>query len=127
MNDILSFVLGTGVGAAGSYLVTKSQNQGSNNSQKKELDSLYMENEKLRQRNKEAERQNEDLLAELESLRRKIKASDEDQDDLQDDLDDAKRKVKKLTAENEELRRKMSEYQIACDDLEKQINVLKAK
>ena len=119
MNDMLSFVLGAGVGAAGTYLVNKSQNQESANSSKEELESLYAENEKLRQRNKEAERQNEDLLAELEVLRRKMKSSGEDQDDLQDDLDDAIRKVKNLTSENEILKRKVAECQTACASLQK--------
>ena len=110
MNGMLSFVLGAGLGAAGTYFINKSQNQASVSSTKEELESLYAENEKLRQRNKDAERQNEDLLSELDSLRRKMKSSGENQDDLQDDLEDAKRKVRNLTSENESLKRKVAEY-----------------
>lgn len=127
MNGMLFFFLGAGVGAAGIYFVNKSQNQNSANSSKEELESLYAENEKLRRRNKETERQSEDLLAELESFRRKMNSTIEDQDDLQDDLDNAKRKIKNLTAENEELKRKVSEYQTACNAMEKEIASLKAK
>lgn len=48
MNGMLSFVLGAGVGAAGTYILNKCQNQDSTNSSKEELESLYAENEKLR-------------------------------------------------------------------------------
>ena len=127
MNDMLSFVLGAGIGAAGTYFINKSQNQGSASPSKVELESLYAENEKLRQRNKDAERQNDDLLAELESLRRKMKSTSENQDDLQDDLEDAKRKVRNLTSENESHKRKVTEYQTACASLEKEVASLKVK
>lgn len=127
MNGMLSFVLGAGVGAAGAYFINKSQNHGSASFSKEELESLYTENEKLRQRSKDAERQNEDLLAELESLHRKMKSSGENQDDLQDDLEDANRKVRNLISENESLKLKVAEYQTACAYLEKEVASLKSK
>ena len=39
----------------------------------RELETLYAENEKFRQRNKEAERQVEDLMVELDRIRKKQK------------------------------------------------------
>ena len=63
----------------------------------RQLNELSDENEKLRKRNKEAERQVDDLQALVQKLQRQIKASDADNDDAEDELDELKAKVKKLT------------------------------
>lgn len=93
----------------------------------RELDSLYVENEKYSKRNKDLERQVEDLLSELNKVRKKAKESDDDQDDLQDELDKVKRELKNARLQNDELARKVKEYKIACEAQEAEISMLKQK
>ena len=124
---MMEFIVGAVIGAGG--MVAKDlligNNQQANSAQKRETEQLYAENEKLRNRNKQAERQIEDLLAEVAQLRKKSKLTDNDRDDLQDELDSAKAKVKKLTTQNEDLLRKVKEYQNVCDNYEQEISKLK--
>ena len=77
-------------------------NSSQNDTKQRELETLYAENEKFRQRNKEAERQVEDLMVELDRIRKKAK-------------------------ENDELARKVKEYKDACEAQAAQISLLKEK
>lgn len=98
-----------------------------NDTQQKEMNSLYAENEKYSKRNKDLERQVEDLLSELNKVRKKAKESDDDQDDLQDELDKVKRELKNARLQNDELARKVKEYKTACEAQEAEIAMLKTK
>ena len=124
---MIEFIAGAVLGAGG--MVAKDfltgNGQQANATQKRETEQLYAENEKLCNRNKQAERQIEDLLAEFEQLRKKTKSTDNDRDDLQDELDSAKAKVRKLATQNDELIRKLKEYQTACANYEQEISRLK--
>jgi septal ring factor EnvC (AmiA/AmiB activator) len=123
--NMVEFILGAAAGVGG--MIAKDQilgNESANRTQK-ELKSLYEENEKLRNRNKDAERQVEDLLAENKKLRNQSKSSSNDRDDLEDELDSAKARIKKLTQQNDELLRKIAEYKAACESYETEINHLK--
>lgn len=121
---MIELIAGIAAGVAGGYYLKDKGEGGAKNSNiKAELDALSDENEKLRKRNKEAERQIEDQLAEIEKLRRAQKTSGDDKDDLEDDLADAKAKIKKLTAQNDELMRKINEYKELCASYEDKLNI----
>ena len=102
-------------------------NSSQNDTKHRELETLYAENEKFRQRNKEAERQVEDLMVELERIRKKAKENNEEQEDLEDELDKAKFELKSLRQQNDELARKVKEYKDACEAQAAQISLLKEK
>lgn len=119
------FVLGGVAGVALKDKILGTNNQ--NENQKKEIESLYAENEKFSKRNKELERQVEDLLAELNKVRRRAKANDDDNDDLQDELDRAKKNLKTIRTQNDELARKVKEYKTICESQETEIALLKEK
>lgn len=93
----------------------------------KELDSLFVENEKYRIRNKDLERQVEDLLSELNKVRKNAKEANDQHDDLEDELDHSKKELKALRIQNDELARKVKEYKAACEAQEAEISILKAK
>ena len=96
-------------------------------SKQKELDSLYVENEKYRIRNKDLERQVEDLLSELNKVRKNAKEANDEHDDLEDELDHSKKELKALRIQNDELARKVKEYKAACEAQEAEISMLKTK
>ncbi len=125
---MIEFIAGAAIGAGA--IVAKDVivgNKGSNrSSQQQQLNDLYAENEKLRNRNREAERKIEDLMAENQQLKKRFKEKDETSDDLEDDLADARQKIKKLLEQNDELTRKVQQYKAACDSYEAEINKLKA-
>ena len=126
--DFAGFIVGAAIGVGGMVVKEKlfdSKANASTQSAKKEADFLSDENEKLRNRIKEAERQIEDLMAENQKLHRQYKEKDEDHDDLEDELDKVKSDVKKLRLQNEELLRKINEYKLACDNYENEIAILK--
>ena len=100
-------------------------NSSQNDTKQRELETLYAENEKFRQRNKEAERQVEDLMIELDRIRKKAKENDEEQENLEDELDKAK--LESLRQQNDELARKVKEYKDACEVQAAQISLLKEK
>lgn len=109
---MVELIVGAAVGAVGGYMA-KDKLSGTSNVVSKlqnELNSLSDENEKLRKRNKEAERQVEDLLAEMQKLRRSAKEHQDNSDDVEDELHTAQTKIKKLTQQNDELLRKLQEY-----------------
>lgn len=120
---ITGVVVGAGVIAAKGYL-NGDENKNSN-AKKNELEQLYAENEKLRNRVREAERRVEDLMSERQKMSSKLKEKDEDSEDLSDELEDAKRKVKKLQQQNDDLMRKVQEYKTACESYEMEIAQLK--
>ena len=126
---MISFITGVVVGAgavvAKDYL-SGDANKTSNN-QKNELEQLYAENEKLRNRVREAERRVEDLMAEKQKMSSKLREKDDDSDDLSDELEDIKRKNKKLQQQNDDLMRKVQEYKTACESYEMEIAQLKNK
>ena len=101
-------------------------NSSQNDTKQRELETLYAENEKFRQRNKEAERQVEDLMVELDRIRKKAKENNEEED-LEDELDKAKFELKSLRQQNDELARKVKEYKDACEAQAAQISLLKEK
>lgn len=132
MEGFTGLIIGAALGVGGMIAKDKlaGQNQASGTSSNKlnsEAEALSDENEKLRKRNREAERRIDDLMAENEKLRRQFKDKDDDQDDLEDDLAKAKAEVKKLRAQNDELLRKIQEYKLVCDSYENEINNLKNK
>ena len=124
---MIEFVLGAVVGVAGGAYAKDKLFGDSQEKQdlKREMNSLYAENEKFHKKNKEMERQIEDLLAEKQKLRRQYKAKDDDQDDLEDSLADAQKEIKKLRLQNDELSHKMREYKAACEHYELEIARLK--
>lgn len=122
---LVGAAIGVGAMVAKDKLVGQNQSKGSKSNA--EADALSDENEKLRKRNKEAERRIEDLMAENEKFRRQYKDKDDDQDDLEDELAKAKSEAKKLRAQNDELLRKIQEYKLACDSYENEIANLKSK
>ena len=93
--------------------------------QQRQTEQLLSENEKLRNRNREAERRIEDLMAEIQKLTRKAKDRAVSTDDLEDELADAKRKITKLQQQNDDLMRKVQEYKSACDSYEQELSQLK--
>lgn len=126
--DMIEFIAGLAIGAAG--ILAKDKFVGGESSSKAksiqdEMNRLSDENEKLRTRCKEAERQVEDLTGVNEKLRRQFKDKDDDADDLQDDLVAAQNEVKKLRSQNDELARKIQEYKAVCDNYEAEIARLK--
>lgn len=127
---IFELLIGLAAGAAGGYYYKGMRDGGngtSGSNPQAELNNLSDENEKLRKRNKDAERQIEDMLSELEKLRRVAKESSNNQDDLEDDLADAKNELKKLKVQNSNLLRKVSEYEATCQKYEEEIATLKRK
>lgn len=115
-------------GIAGVLLKDKIMGQNSQkDNNKREIESLYAENEKFSKRNKDLERQVEDLLAELNKVRRQAKANDDSNDDLQDELDKAKRELKNIRLQNDDLARKLKEYKSAVEAQEAEISMLKQK
>lgn len=124
---MIEFIAGAIIGAGG--MVAKElltgNGQQTNAAQKRETEQLFAENEKLRNRNRQAERRIEDLMAEIQKLTRKTKDQADSKDDLEDDLTDAKLKLRKLQQQNDELMRKVQEYKSACDSYEQEIAQLK--
>ena len=93
----------------------------------RELESLYKENNNLREDKKKLSRQVEDLLSELKKLRQASQDNEDDKDDMEDDLMKARMELKKLKRENEELSRSLKEHKQACDSYEIEIKNLKEK
>ncbi len=127
--NMISFITGVVVGAgavAAKDYFTGDTSKTSNN-QKNELEQLYSENEKLRNRVRDAERRAEDLMAEKQKMSNRLKEKENDSDDVTDELDDAKRKIKKLQQQNDDLMRKLQEYKTACESYEIEIAQLKNK
>ena len=128
--DMIEFIAGLAIGAGG--MLAKDKFVGGDSSSKskaiqEELNRLSDENEKLRNRYKDAERQVEDLQAQNEKLRRQFKDKDEDADDLQDDQKKKKNEVKKLRLQNDDLARKIQEYKAVCNNYEAEIARLKGQ
>lgn len=125
--SMMEFVLGAVIGCAGGYVAKDKlfSNPQNDLKEKRERDELYAENEKLRSRNKEAERRIEDLVSQNERLNKAAKRTSDNTDDLQDDLEDAKNEIKKLRRQNDELLAKINEYKTACESYEIEINKLK--
>lgn len=113
MSGMVGFIVGVGIGIAGTWVVKGKNDSAEINAIKRQLNEVWSENEKLSRRYKEAERHNEDLHAELEKLQRHAKSDSSDKEDLQDELEDARYKVKKLSAEKTELLREIEEYRQA--------------
>ena len=125
---MLELIVGVAIGAGGMMIKDKvltSQEEASSAKLQNELNNLSDENEKLRKRNKEAERSIEDLLQEVQSLHKKAKSNNDDCEDLEDVLQTAKNTIKKLTAQNDELLRKISEYKTLCQNYESKLDKLK--
>lgn len=122
---VAGVVVGAGAVAAKDYFSGEAAKTGIN--QKNELEQLYAENEKLRNRVRDAERRLEDLMAEKQKMSSKLREKDDDSDDLSDELEDVKRKNKKLQQQNDDLMRKVQEYKAACESYEMEITQLKNK
>lgn len=129
---MVEFILGAAVGAGA--MIAKDAMSGNKNesgaqakASQQQMNDIYAENEKLRNRNKDAERRIEDLTRELQKANARFKEKDDDTDDLEDDLADAKAKIRKLTQQNDELLRKVQEYKMACESYEAEIQQLKNK
>ena len=87
---MIEFIAGAVLGAGG--MVAKDLLLGGKQSdtdrQQRQTEQLLSENEKLRNRNREAERRIEDLMAEIQKLTRKAKDRAASTDDLEDELAD---------------------------------------
>ncbi len=118
-------VAGAAAGAVLKDKVTGTDNQLEN--AKRELDSLYKENDKYSRRNKELERQCEDQLSEIQRLQRKLKEVDAGADDKEDEIEDLKASMTKLRKLNEQLTAKLQQYKSACEAQEAEIATLKEK
>jgi chromosome segregation ATPase len=112
-------VISMGLGAMG----MKSRKQ----AYQQELDQLLAVNEKLRSRNREAERHIEDLTRDLRRANTRFMEKDDTTDDLEDELAHVKSRIKRLTQQNGELLRKIQEYQTACESYEREITQLRNK
>jgi len=121
------FLIGLFTGAGGvlakDYFVGKTEQQ-NNQSQ---LNSVLNENDKLRTRNKEAERLIEDLQSELSRVKKQIRSDEDTKDDLTDDLAAEKRKNERLSTQVSELSSQIEEYKSAVQSLELEIKHLKLK
>ena len=129
---MVEFIIGAAVGAGAMIAKDAMGNNNSGNVSQKQaaqqqMNEVYAENEKLRNRNRDAERRIEDLTREVQKANAKFKEKDDNTDDLEDDLADAKAKIRKLTQQNDELMRKVQEYKMACESYEREINQLKNK
>lgn len=113
MSGILGFIIGVGVGVAGTLAIKGKGNEAEIQNLKNHLNGTAGENEKLRRRNKEAEHHIEDLESELEKLHRQTKSTSSDKEELQEELEEALKKVEKISLENKELNRKIEEYKAA--------------
>ncbi len=126
---MIEFILGAAVGAGA--MIAKDTIGGNNELQKQaiyqkqQMDELFAENEKLRNRNRDAESRIEDLANELQKAKAQFKDKDNNAYELEDDLADAKLKIKKLTQQNDELLRRVQEYKQACESYENEIAQLK--
>lgn len=117
---MVEFLLGVAVGAGGAVMLNKNGDK-NNNAKQSEIDSLYRENEKFRNRNKELERKMEDLVAAYEKQAWQIKDIDRSNEDYEDEVDDLKAEVKKLRRENIDLAAQLKEYKAACESYERQL------
>lgn len=124
--EVLEFILGVAVGS-GAMIAKNAFSAKDNTDQSLQINQMYDENEKLRNRNKEAERRIEDLMRELQRANARFKDKDNTADDLEDDLSDAKAKIKKLTQQNDGLLRKIQDYKLACESYETEIAQLKSR
>lgn len=126
---MVELIVGTVVGAAAGAVLKDKVMGGDNQLEKakRELGSLYKENEKYSRRNKELERQCEDQLDEIKKLQRKLKDVDASADDQQDELEDVKATAAKLRKLNEQLSIQLQEYKNACQAQEAEIATLKER
>lgn len=125
----MQLIIGIVVGAVVIYLL-KDRLPGAGKeveSCKKELNTLYAENEKFSKQNKELQRQVEDLTTEVNKLRRKSKDADADHDDLEDERDKAKRDLRNLRIQYDAMSSKLKEYENALSAKEAEIVELKNK
>lgn len=113
----------TGIGGVvvKDYFVGNSAQQ-NNQSQ---LNSIREENDKLRTKNKEAERLVEDLQLEVSRLKKQRQTNEDTREDLKDDLDLERRKNIRLTNQVSELNAQIEEYKSALQSLEIEIKQIK--
>ena len=88
-------------------------------------EELWVEIEKLRNHNREAERRIDDLTRKLQQADARYKSKEVIVDDLEDDLTEAEAKIKKLTQQNDDLMHKVQELRMVCDNYEMEIAELK--
>lgn len=121
---ILEFVTGIVIGGALGYI---SKAKLSEKNRQSEIDTLCLENEKLRKQNTFLKRQGEDFEAQITKARREAKESVLSNDELEDDLQNAKKVIKNLRLQNDTLAKRLLEYKNACESLDGQIKLMKLK
>ena len=119
------FLVGLLAGAGGvlakDYFIDKSE-------QKKYqslLNSISEENDKLKIRNKDAERLIENLQTEMFQVKERNKSYEDIKCDINDDWDAEKRKNKRLSTQVSELSAQIEEYKAAVHSLELEIKQLR--
>lgn len=112
---IIGWIFCLALGAVAGYAAKSFAAPATKEADKRELDNIYDENEKLARRNKELQRSNEDLLAKLTDLQKKAKTDSDTHEDMVDDLDDARRDIQRLRKQNEALARDLAEYRNVCE------------
>ena len=122
---ISGLVIGGLIGVALKEKILESSSQ--SDAKQRKLDELYLENEKFRKRNREAERQIEDLFAQIDKLRRESKNNEDTHDDLEDELNRLKREVSSLRSYNDNLITQLKEYKESCEAQAAQISLLKER
>lgn len=113
---MLDFVIGAVVGAGAIVAKDVLKDKSSAKSNQGEMTTLYNENERLRQQNKELKRLMEDCNDEIAKLKRNSKRVGSEQEDLEDELEDAKSLINKLKKQNEFLTQEIKEYKRALDE-----------
>lgn len=117
--DFTGFIVGVVAGVGGMFAKEKLVGgKSKSNNQQDELKNLYDENEKLRSRNKEAERRIEDLMAENQKIKKASKNQSDNADEIEDELDSLRSKLRRAQATIDELQRKNNELQKAVESYE---------
>lgn len=116
--DISGIIVGALIGVGGMIAKDTLFGRQTNNTSQDEIKTLYDENERLRGRNKEAERRIEDLMAEIQKLRRENKSKTEESEDVEDEIDSLRTRLRRAQSSIDELKRRNSELQKAVESYE---------
>lgn len=120
--DISGILVGAVLGVGGMIVKDKFFDGQTDNNNQEEIKKLYDENERLRNRNKEAERRIEDLMAENQKIRKDNKSKAESAEDFEDELDSLRSKLRKAQSTIDDLTRQNNELQKAIESYEMENN-----
>ena len=120
--DISGILVGAVLGVGGMIVKNKFIDGQTINNNQEEIKKLYDENERLRNRNKEAERRIEDLMAENQKFRKDNKSKAESAEDFEDELDSLRSKLRRSQSTIDDLTRQNNELQKAIESYEMENN-----